>query len=203
MKFAASVLDPRHERGGLIVKAQPVQAIKREGGVAYPGVAIVPIASLADGFGEAESRCRRDGPIALARQHFQGQRGTADHLAPTALERRRFLGGHRELNDGVAVFVPQGHIWRAQPQDEPVLTLRDEQNLVLRGLFDPVMGTRVVETWRAHHPVAHFPAHGFHPAHQLRRCITFTLLVSGHRHGHEIADFRHALRRHKTRQKDV
>ncbi len=66
-----------------------------------------------------------------------------------------------------------------------------------------MMSTRVIETRRAHHPVAHFAAHGFDPAHQPRRRVGLGLIVSGHRHRHEIADFRHPLRGQETRQENV
>ncbi len=50
---------------------------------------------------------------------FVGSHGFQD-------KRRRFLGGHRELDDRVTVFVPERHIRRTQPQDQSVLALRDE-----------------------------------------------------------------------------
>jgi hypothetical protein len=47
------LFDPVHEGGGLILEAQAQKGVDREGGVAHPGVPVVPVASASDDFRQA------------------------------------------------------------------------------------------------------------------------------------------------------
>ena len=53
---AAAVCQPVHEGLGLLGEAEPQQGVEGEGGVADPGVAVVPVAPAADALGQAGGR---------------------------------------------------------------------------------------------------------------------------------------------------
>jgi hypothetical protein len=44
------IFDPAHEGGSLVSKADAQKCIDREGGIAHPGVAVIPVARPSDDF---------------------------------------------------------------------------------------------------------------------------------------------------------
>ena len=76
---------PVHEPGRLLGEADPHQRVQGEGGVAQPGVAVVPVPHPADALGQARGRGGHEGPGRLVGQQLQRQGRALHHLAPAAL----------------------------------------------------------------------------------------------------------------------
>ena len=76
---------PVHEPGRLLGEADPQQGVEGEGGVADPGVAVVPVPHPADALGQAGGRGGDDRPGRLVGQQLQRQGRALHHLAPAAL----------------------------------------------------------------------------------------------------------------------
>src|SRR5439155_499530 len=66
-------------------EAEAHEAVEREGGVADPGVAIVPVPLAAELLGKPEGGGRDEGAVRPRGEELEGQRGAVDHLTPTAL----------------------------------------------------------------------------------------------------------------------
>ena len=82
LALAGPLLEPVHERAGLLGEAEPQERVQREGRVADPRVAVVPVARAADRLGQARRGGRDDGARRLVGQQLQRQRRARDHLAP-------------------------------------------------------------------------------------------------------------------------
>src|SRR5580698_10578822 len=80
-----------HETRGFFGKSDAQQRVDAERGIADPGIAIIPVALAADGFGKAAGGRGDDGAGWLKRQQFQKQRAAVDGLAPAAM-----IGGFRK-----------------------------------------------------------------------------------------------------------
>ena len=70
------------KRVGLLGEADAHEAVQREGRVAQPGVAVVPVARAADVLGQAAGRRRDDGAGRLVGEQLEHQRRARDDLAP-------------------------------------------------------------------------------------------------------------------------
>src|SRR5215469_5879470 len=79
-----SVVDPQLETGCFLYKAKAHHCVKCEGGVAEPGVAIIPVAAATNLFGQAECGRRNDRSMLAISKELQQQGGTAHHLPPPA-----------------------------------------------------------------------------------------------------------------------
>ena len=66
------------------MKPDANEGVHREGGVADPGVAVVPVARAADDFGQAAGRGGDDRAGRLEGEQLQGEGGALDALAPAA-----------------------------------------------------------------------------------------------------------------------
>src|SRR5881409_3479559 len=84
-ELLAARLDPAHEGRRLLGEAEAHEAVEREGGVADPGVAIVPVPLAAELLGKPEGGGRDDGAVRPRGEELEGQRGAVDHLTPAAL----------------------------------------------------------------------------------------------------------------------
>ncbi len=82
--LAHAVVEPGHERRGLLGEAEPQQAVERERGVADPRVAVVPVALAAELLGQRAGRRGDDRAGRGERQQLERQRRAVDHLAPAA-----------------------------------------------------------------------------------------------------------------------
>ena len=78
-------LQPVHEAAGLVSKADAEQRVQGEGGVADPGVTVVPVADTPQFFGQAASGRGDDGAGGLVGEQLQNEGGALDHLAPPTL----------------------------------------------------------------------------------------------------------------------
>ena len=76
---------PVHEPGRLLGEADPHQGVQGEGGVAHPGVAVVPVPHAADALGQAGGRRGDDGPGRLVGQQLERQGRALHDLAPAAV----------------------------------------------------------------------------------------------------------------------
>src|SRR5437762_9225273 len=85
LELLAARLHPAHEGGRLLGEAEAHEAVEREGGVADPGVAIVPVPLAAELLGKPEGGGRDDGAVRPRGEELEGQRGAVDHLTPAAL----------------------------------------------------------------------------------------------------------------------
>ncbi len=82
VRVRADLLHERHEVGRLVVQPEHVKAPEREGRVADPGVAVVPVALAAGGLGE-RGRERRDHAAGRrVHQTLQGQGRALQFVAP-------------------------------------------------------------------------------------------------------------------------
>src|SRR5262249_2934016 len=79
--------DPTHETGSFAGEADAKKPINSEGGVAYPGVSIVPVANAADCLGKAGRRGRNDRAGGLERQELQSQCRSVHLLPPASMVR--------------------------------------------------------------------------------------------------------------------
>ena len=73
--------DELHELVGLPVEIEPVQGLQREGRVAHPGVAVVPVALTAGGLGQRRRERRHRRPGRHVRQALDGQHRALDRIA--------------------------------------------------------------------------------------------------------------------------
>ena len=78
------LLQPGHELLRLRRQPQAQEGVNGEGGVAHPGVAVVPVAHPADLLRQPAGRRRHDRAGRRERQQLQHQRRAVDHLAPAA-----------------------------------------------------------------------------------------------------------------------
>src|SRR5215208_2374245 len=74
ISVVGAVLEPAHERFGLLGEADAQQPIEGKGGVPYPGVAVVPVALAAYALRQAGGGSRDDRPGRLVGQELQRQR---------------------------------------------------------------------------------------------------------------------------------
>ena len=79
-----AVGEPVHEPGRLLGEAEPEQCVEREGGVADPGVAVVPVPPAADLLGQARRRRGDHRARRLVGEQLQHERGAVDGLPPAA-----------------------------------------------------------------------------------------------------------------------
>ncbi len=84
----AAGLEPVHERRRFLGEAEAHQGVEGEGGVAHPGVAVVPVAGVADGLGQRRRGRRHQRPGGLVDQQLEAQRRALDHLPPPPLVAR-------------------------------------------------------------------------------------------------------------------
>ncbi len=82
--LAAALVQPAHELGGLFGEADPQQGVEREGGVADPGVAVVPVAHPADILGQATGGRGDDGAGRLVGEELERQGRAVNRLTPAA-----------------------------------------------------------------------------------------------------------------------
>ncbi len=76
---------PAHERLGLLGEAEPQQRVEREGRVADPGVAVVPVALAAELLRQARRRRGDDRARRAVREQLERERRPVHHLAPAPL----------------------------------------------------------------------------------------------------------------------
>ena len=76
------VLEPAREMGRLLVEPEALEGEGREGGVAQPRVAVVPVAGAAEGLGQAAGGRRDHGAGGLVRAELEREGRPLDHLAP-------------------------------------------------------------------------------------------------------------------------
>jgi hypothetical protein len=79
---AHAPLQPAHERTGLVGEPEPEQRVEREGGIAHPRVAVVPVARAAELLGQAGGRGGHDRAGRRVGQQLERKRGAMHHLAP-------------------------------------------------------------------------------------------------------------------------
>ncbi len=111
-ELLAACHHPAHECGGLAGVTEPHQPVEREGRIADPGVAVVPVARAADVLGQAERGRRHDRAVFSGREQLERQCGAVHYLAPAVLvgaaadpgapEIDRFLEGLRGVVGVVA-----------------------------------------------------------------------------------------------------
>ena len=72
--FGRVIFDPAHEGSSLLSETDAQKCINREGGVAHPGVAVVPVASAPDDFRQTRGwRCNdRAGGLKSKKLQRQG-----------------------------------------------------------------------------------------------------------------------------------
>ena len=87
-RVARAHADEGAERLRLLREAEPEQRVEGEGGVANPGVAVVPVPAAAELLREARRRGRDDGAGRRERQQLEREGGAVDELAPPAGVRR-------------------------------------------------------------------------------------------------------------------
>ena len=86
-RLAEAVGEPAHERLRLLGEAEPQERVEGEGGVADPGVAVVPVALAAELLGKARGRRGHDGARGPVGEQLQRERGAVHRLAPAAAVR--------------------------------------------------------------------------------------------------------------------
>src|SRR5215208_8485304 len=84
ISVVGAVLEPAHERFGLLGEADAQQPVEGKGGVPYPGVAVVPVALPTYALRQAGRGGRDNGPGRLVGEQLERQRRAVDHLAPAA-----------------------------------------------------------------------------------------------------------------------
>src|SRR6185312_9746429 len=82
--FGGALLQPVHKSGRLIGVTETEKCVDRESRIAYPRVAIVPVANSANLFGKAARGSRYDGSGGGVREQLQGKRGPHHHFAPSS-----------------------------------------------------------------------------------------------------------------------
>ncbi len=80
--LAEAVRQPVHESGRLVGEAEPEQGVEGEGGVADPGVAVVPVAAAADLLGQARRRRGDHRAGRLIREQLEHESRAVHGLAP-------------------------------------------------------------------------------------------------------------------------
>src|SRR5205823_4891295 len=65
LQLAAALFDPAPEGGGFVPVTQTHQPVKRERGIANPGVTVIPIANATDFFRQTEGRRCDNGTVLL------------------------------------------------------------------------------------------------------------------------------------------
>jgi hypothetical protein len=94
--------DELHELVGLPVQVQPVEGLEREGRVAYPRVAVVPVALAARRLGEGGGERGHRGARRHVRQALDRERGALDRLAEAVIrDPRPSQPGSPEADRGV------------------------------------------------------------------------------------------------------
>ena len=83
--LAEALAQPLHERRGLVGEAQPQERVEREGGVADPGVAVVPVATAAELLGQARGGRGHDPARGPEGEQLERERRAVHHLAPAPL----------------------------------------------------------------------------------------------------------------------
>src|SRR6185295_10793088 len=73
-ELSAALAQPVHEVAGLLDEADAHERVRREGGVADPGVAVVPVAPAAQVLGQAAGDGGHHGPARLVGEELQRQR---------------------------------------------------------------------------------------------------------------------------------
>ena len=84
LDFTGARFQPFHVGLRFLRESDSEQPIQREGGVANPGVAIVPIPSAADRLGQAAGRRRNNRSGRFEGHQFERQRRSVHHFAPAA-----------------------------------------------------------------------------------------------------------------------
>ena len=153
----ADALDEAHEVGCLVVEPEHVQAPEREGGVADPGVAVVPVALAAGRLRQRRGQRRDHAAGRRVHQALQGQ-GRALQLTAPAMVRELaplepapprlsglvdVTGGHAGMSRQAGVVGPGQRAERvlvgAEPADSPELPVAElELHVRLQPQRDPV-----------------------------------------------------------------
>ena len=84
LHLAEAVGQPLHELLGRVVESEQEQRVEREGRVADPRVAVVPVSRAADLLGEARGRGGDDCARRLVGEQLQRERRALHHLAPAS-----------------------------------------------------------------------------------------------------------------------
>src|SRR5580704_5876293 len=82
--LAIARIEPAHEVGGFRSEAQAQEAVQRKGGVADPGIAVVPIPRPADFFRQAARRGGDERAGRLEGEELERERGPIDDVSPAA-----------------------------------------------------------------------------------------------------------------------
>ena len=75
---------PAHKAIGLIDKAQAHKGINREGRIANPGIAVIPVTLAPRGFRQAKGGGRNDRALLARGQQLEGQGRAVDHFPPAS-----------------------------------------------------------------------------------------------------------------------
>src|SRR5579884_742674 len=86
--FVQTVAQPFSKTARFLRESEAKKGIEAEGGIAQPGVAIVPVALSADSFRQAKRRRGNHRAVFLAAQQFQHKGRTVYDLAPAAFVTR-------------------------------------------------------------------------------------------------------------------
>ena len=81
-RVAEAPLQPLHERAGLLGEPEPEQRVEREGGVAHPRVAVVPVACAAELLRQAGGGGGHDRAGGRVGEQLERERRAMHHLAP-------------------------------------------------------------------------------------------------------------------------
>ena len=98
---AEAPLQPLHERAGLLGEPEPEQRVEREGGVAHPRVAVVPVACAAEPLRQAGGGGGHDRAGRRVCEQLERERRAVHHLAPAPAVARLAQPAPPERHGGV------------------------------------------------------------------------------------------------------
>ena len=165
VRLAEAVGEPREELLRLLGEPERQERVHREGGVAHPGVAVVPVALAADVLGQARGRSGHDRAGRAVGEQLERQRRPVHHLAPAAAVLGVREPAPPEAHRAVERVRRRGLGRRAQPgaglglleHERRALAVREREaggDVVAASLERPVGGERHREIRRAEHRAA-------------------------------------------------
>ena len=98
--------DELHVLVGFPVQVQPVQRLEREGAVADPGVAVVPVALAARGLGQRGRQGGHGRAGRHVREPLDRQRGALDRIAPVVIRNPRPSAARRARSESSRRAAP-------------------------------------------------------------------------------------------------